>query len=390
MNFRKLFSVLVCFCCIFFISNIGHLFARPKAVLSHRIYDLGDIFEDKVYEKEFYVENIGDEDLKIKINASCGCIKIISPKEEVKIKPLARQLVKFKFEPFGYNGIVKRIISVETNEPSQNKINLEVAANVIVRPKNVLQRFMLFRPGIVILSGLADGINPCAFTVLVFFMSFLAFVGYQKKEMLLVGFSFIFAVFLTYVLLGLGIFEFIKKLSLFETISRVIYLIIAFLSLGLGVLSIYDFWIYKATKDTKKIILQLPGLVKKKIHEVIHSTLDLRKDTQAQKNVFKLVVSAFICGFIVSLFESVCTGQLYLPTIAYIFKTTPLKLKALGLLLLYNLMFIVPLILIFRLSFVGMTSIDFSNIAKKHLSGVKLVMGLIFLLLGAILIIIKG
>ena len=62
---------------------------------------------------------------------------------------------------------------------------------------DLLAHFKVFKPLAVISAGLVDGINPCAFTVIVFFISFLALQGYRRPELIVIGLAFIFAVFLT-------------------------------------------------------------------------------------------------------------------------------------------------------------------------------------------------
>jgi len=93
-----------------------------------------------------------------------------------------------------------------------------------------------------------------------------------------------------------------------------------------------------------------------------------------------------ITGFLVSLLEAVCTGQTYLPTITFILKTTTLKLHALAYLVIYNLMFVVPLFIIFIFALLGITSGQFSNFLKKHLLLIKLLMAILFFGLGIFLI----
>jgi cytochrome c biogenesis protein CcdA len=61
----------------------------------------------------------------------------------------------------------------------------------------------------------------------------------------------------------------------------------------------------------------------------------------------RLAVYSFVTGLLVSILEAVCTGQVYLPTIAYVLKRTHLWVEALGYLLLYNIMFIAPLFVVF-------------------------------------------
>ena len=99
-----------------------------------------------------------------------------------------------------------------------------------------------------------------------------------------------------------------------------------------------------------------------------------------------MIASAFITGFLVSLLEAVCTGQAYIPTISFILKTTPLKRQAIEYLLLYNLMFIVPILIIFAFSVLGVSSGQFSKFFKKHLLKIKIIMAVSFFGFGAFLI----
>ena len=66
---------------------------------------------------------------------------------------------------------------------------------------DLVSRFKSFTPLVIIGAGLVDGINPCAFTVIVFFISFLAMQGYIKRELTAIGLCFIFSVFMTYLLI---------------------------------------------------------------------------------------------------------------------------------------------------------------------------------------------
>ena len=232
--------------------------------------------------------------------------------------------------------------------------------------------FRSFVPLTIVIAGLEDGINPCAFTVLVFFISFLVVQGYRKKELILIGASFVFAVFLTYLFIGLGIFNFLYRLKGFSLVTRGLNIGIGFLSLLLGVLAVYDFIKFKKSGSTEDLILQLPLPVKRRIQAVVgffHRKTPEDKKSGRKTAVYKLILSAFVTGFLVSLLEAVCTGQVYLPTITFILKSGSLKLQAFAYLLLYNIMFILPLIVIFILSLAGATSGDFARFLKKHQIG---------------------
>ena len=257
-------------------------------------------------------------------------------------------------------------------------------------PADLTAHFKSFVPLSVIIAGLEDGINPCAFTVIVFFISFLALQGYRKRELFFIGSVFILAVFLTYLCIGLGIFNFFYRFKGFWLVNRLLNMVVGAASILFGIFAVSDFIKFKKTGSTEHLVLQLPKPVKDRIHKVVG--FFYRKDNRREdKNSFspgsaKLVASALVTGFLVSLLEAVCTGQVYLPTIAFVLKASPLKLQALGYLLLYNVMFIIPLIVIFVFALMGTTSSQFSGFLKKHLGIIKIFMAVLFFGLGIFLI----
>ena len=211
------------------------------------------------------------------------------------------------------------------------------------------------------------------------------FVGYRKKELLLLGIVFILSVFFTYVLIGIGLFKFIQSLEVFSLLSEIIYLLVAWLTIILGMYSIYDWYIYKKTGNPDQLKLKLPSFIKLKIQRIVQGASRNRNRT-----LVELAIAVFASGFVVSLLESVCTGQTYVPTITYVLKTPSLRSKAFFYLVLYNLMFILPLAIIFLAALRGVTSETFSKIARRHLGAVKLLTAALFFLLGILLLIAKG
>ncbi|MCX5706664.1 MAG: hypothetical protein NTW13_03225 [Candidatus Omnitrophica bacterium] len=216
----------------------------------------------------------------------------------------------------------------------------------------------------VTIAGLEDGINPCAFTVIIFFISFLALQGYRRRELTVIGIFFIVAVFATYLLIGIGIFNFLYSLKEFWFLTKIVNFVIGAVTIALGFLAFFDFLKFKRTNDTETQTLQLPKAIKDRIHALIG--LYYRKDRKTTKNkppsMVKLITTAILTGFLVTLLEAVCTGQLYLPTISFILKNTPLKLQAFAYLVYYNLLFIMPLCVILFLALLGVTSAQFYGV----------------------------
>ncbi len=230
-------------------------------------------------------------------------------------------------------------------------------------------------------SGLVDGINPCAFAVIVFFISFLTVYKYTRREILLVGSSYCVAVFAAYLLLGLGVFKFLYAMRGFAYVIKAFYILTALLCLVFFVLAIYDFIVYRKTKKTEGMLLQLPHGLKVRIHKIMGFFL-----RDKQKSTLRLVLAALAVGFCVSLVEAVCTGQVYVPTCVLIMQDPQFRARAVFYLVLYNLMFIVPLVLVFVLALLGYESKGFNDFLKKHLGLMKILLCLVFLALFVLLV----
>jgi len=84
---------------------------------------------------------------------------------------------------------------------------------------------------------------------------------------------------------------------------------------------------------------------------------------------------------VVSLIELGCTGQIYLPTIIFVMSRPELRQQAVFQLLVYNIGFIVPLIVVFVLAFLGTGSERMALAVKRHTATVKLITALLFLAL---------
>ncbi len=257
-------------------------------------------------------------------------------------------------------------------------VKVEAAKEEII-PARIIGLFKTFTLGTVLWAGLIDGVNPCAFTTLVFFLSFLSFAGYKKREVLYVGTFFIIAVFLTYFLLGLGAYKFILKLKIYSTFAEIFYWLVGILVILLGAINFYDFLRFRKTQKIEDIKLKLPAAIKWKIQSIIGKGYRKEgEDKQESASTLRLIFLSLVIGFFVSILESVCTGQVYLPTITFITKVPALRMKAVFYLFIYNLMFVVPLVVIFILAICGLTSERFSKFARRHLAKIKLATAVFF------------
>ena len=250
---------------------------------------------------------------------------------------------------------------------------------------NLIEKFKKLSIFTIISGGLLDGVNPCAFAVIVFFISFLTVYGYNKQEIIYVGSFYILSVFITYILIGLGLFSFLYSLRHFYILMKAFYYIVAALCFLLAVLSFYDFFRYKRSGTSDGMILQLPMFLKKKINIVIGRGLRKKKYTR----IIELCFISFIVGVCVSILEAACTGQIYIPTIVFILKFPSLRLRAFTYLVLYNVMFVLPLIIIFVLALFGFSSQQFNKFLTRNLGLIKATLGWFFLGLAILMIWLK-
>jgi cytochrome c biogenesis protein CcdA len=228
------------------------------------------------------------------------------------------------------------------------------------------EKKLLFLP--VITGGLLDGINPCAFTTLIFLLAALSFAGRGKREVLVIGLFYTSSVFVTYCLIGLGFFKTLRLAESFSVVSQVIKWILFAVLIAFSILSLWDYMRIRNGK-AKDMILQLPLKMKQRIHKSI------RTHTRSTA----LIGSSLLMGFFVSLFELGCTGQIYFPTIAYLVKAEK-EMEGYIFLLIYNIGFILPLFLVFFLTYKGVSSESITHAFQQNMGKVKL--GTAFLFFG--------
>ena len=243
----------------------------------------------------------------------------------------------------------------------------------------IQERFRSFGLPAIALAGLIDGVNPCAFTTIVFLLSAVAHIGRTRREVAIVGFSFTVAVFVTYLLLGLGLLLAIKAFAVQTGLSRWLTWTVAGLAFALAAWSLWDGIRVRASGKVPRFSLGLPGWIKRYIHRVIHTGL------RGQY----LVIGSFAVGCGVSLLESFCTGQVYVPTIMLVLQMPGQRYAALGYLLLYNVAFILPLVVIMLLAYLGVRSERLARIARRHLGLMKFAMAGVFAGLGTLLLLLS-
>jgi len=221
--------------------------------------------------------------------------------------------------------------------------------------------------GLVIGSAAIDSINPCAIGVLILMVSVVLGQGGSPRRLLTVGAAYISAIFFTYLLAGLGLMYFFAAIPI--VIAEYLSLAVGGLVILAGLLEMKDFFWYG-----KGFSLQIPTKFANKIHD------------WSTKN--KSLVGVMLLGAFVAVVELPCTGAPYLAIITIL--RINFDLTAFGLMVLYNLIFVTPLIVIL-IMVAGGTKITAIGKWKENSKGtMRLFMGLLLVSLGWILILIAN
>jgi cytochrome c biogenesis protein CcdA len=224
--------------------------------------------------------------------------------------------------------------------------------------------------GIVIAAALADSINPCVFGVLIFLLAYMVSVFKNKAKMLLAGLIYTSVVYVTYLAIGLGIFAFAQSTG----IVKPFYWFGGFIAIIGGVLEVKDFFWYG-----KGFSLQIiPGGAEK-----IKKLSNKMKELETTHPFLSLGIAALL-GFVVVLFEFPCTGAPYLAILALLSGGN--YSEGIPMLLLYNLIFILPLFVIIAMVYFGHTSKTLEKWRKEHRGLMRLGIGIFLLAFGIYLI----
>ena len=178
---------------------------------------------------------------------------------------------------------------------------------------------------LIISASLIDSINPCAFSVLILTIAFLFSIGKLRSKIIQIGGFYIFGIFTIYILIGLGI---LQALHIFNTPHFMAKLGASLLIILGGINIINDLF------PAFPLKLRIP-------HFAHHRMAELMEKGS--------VPTAFILGALVGLCEFPCTGGPYLMVLGLLHDKIT-YLKGLIYLLIYNIVFISPLVIILLLA----------------------------------------
>ncbi|MFH0906125.1 MAG: cytochrome c biogenesis CcdA family protein [archaeon] len=216
--------------------------------------------------------------------------------------------------------------------------------------------------------ALVDAVNPCEFAVLItLLIAIMTSNPKNKKKVLLSGLSFALAIFILYFLYGLFLINIFKLIPQFGTIRIIISKVVALFAIILGLFQLRDYFDYKPGGFATEMPLSFRPKVKKLISKVTSPG------------------GAFVVGIVVTLFLLPCTiGPYVILGDLLSFRSI---VSSLPILLLYNIIFIMPMVLITLFVYFGLSKIE--NIAEwkeKNIKYLHLVAGIIIMALGILML----
>lgn len=224
---------------------------------------------------------------------------------------------------------------------------------------------------VIMLSGLIDGINPCALSMLILLIGIVTKT--DKKNVIYVGASYASGTFLAYFFIGLNIFKVMEIASKISWLIIVMYISIICMSLFIIYLNTKDFINIKKGK-VENIKNQLSNNQKSKIYKYINKLTDSKH----------IVFYGFVLGIILTLLEFTCTGQVYIPTLSYMINSGEGVLPYIYLFA-YNIMFIMPLIIVCIVTYITKETNKVMNLLYDKLGYIKLITNLIYVIIIVIL-----
>lgn len=218
----------------------------------------------------------------------------------------------------------------------------------------------------VITTGLIDSINPCAIGVLILMLSVLLSKHRSVKKMLFLGGLYITSVFLVYLIAGLGLTYFFTTLPL--VIAEYLSIGVGTVIIAAGILEIKDYFWYG-----RWLSLAIPSGLAKKLH------------VYASRATIPGVI---LLGAFVSAVELPCTGAPYLAIITLL--SQYFDFQAFLLLVLYNLIFVSPLVVILILVAAGKKLHEIKRWKQKNRPYMRLLAGLLLVAMGWLLMLIAN
>ena len=213
----------------------------------------------------------------------------------------------------------------------------------------------------VIITGLVDSVNPCAFAVILLLIAFLFTLRQSRKRIWQLGLVYIGIIFLVYFAIGLGLLRAIQ----FSTEPHFVAQIGTWILIVLGVVNLVEYFF-----PGFPIKLHMPDWAHHRTHQLVGEAS---------------VPATVVAGFLVGLCTFPCSGGIYVSILTLLNAQTTAS-WGLAYLILYNLLFVLPLVLILFAVGNNASAKAWAQWERSHASRIRLFYGLIMIGLGLVIL----
>jgi cytochrome c biogenesis protein CcdA len=209
-------------------------------------------------------------------------------------------------------------------------------------------------------AAFSDSINPCAFAVLFLLLSSILSKTSSFRRTIFAWLLFCFAVFISYFLMGVWIYK------VFSFSDQIFYikLWVGILGILVGLANIKDYFWYG-----KGFVMEVPFSWRPRMKKIMSS--------------ISSPFGGFLAGFVISLFLLPCSSWPYFTILWYLVsESSSINMLGYTYLLIYNIVFILPMVIITFVIGLGIKDIsELKELKETHKENIHLIVWIMMILL---------
>lgn len=215
-------------------------------------------------------------------------------------------------------------------------------------------------------AGLVDGINPCAIGMMVMLLGYLLVFANKPERVLKTGLLYVLTVFVTYLVVGLGLYSFVSQFDLSAGAKVLNYIVGGALTLA-GLIQFKDF-----LGIEKGPHLRIPTASKARLQSLVEKTS---------------YPTTVVLGILVTLLETPCSLPIYVGTATILSQSGMPFILVMLYFLYYNFLFVLPLLVVLFVMWRGKKIVEVKEWEHKAKRWMHLALAVVLLAMGIWLLI---
>jgi len=220
---------------------------------------------------------------------------------------------------------------------------------------------------LVTVAGLVDGINPCAIGMMVMLLGYLLVFAKKPKRIIVTGLVYIVSVFVTYLVVGLGLYSFVSRFD-FTQEARVLNVVVGSILLVAGLIQLKDF-----LGIEKGPHLRIPTASRSKLMALIEKVS---------------LPTTVLLGVLVTLLETPCSLPIYVGTATILSQSGMAFPFVVAYFLYYNFLFVLPLLVVLYVVWRGQKVVEIKEWEHKAKKWMHLSLGTLLVIMGVWLLVL--